>query len=128
MKTNFYAPINPIITHPSDPERDKLTELNIRVYYDKGDSCTWSGRQNQRGIYVSFTPIYRNGVCIGQTILGDKKTMGFKVFLKELNRRSDKQLEAIARAVESRIADFTREWDNDDWDKMWSIAKECVKA
>ena len=86
---------------------DSLDELKITVSYEKGGFNYWNGQEDKRGIYAYFKPIYRyNGIesCI---LLGDQRESGFKVFIKSLARKSQKQIDNVFSAIMPEAKHFT---------------------
>ena len=96
METKSYTKLKrPINRAGGEP----LDELKINIDYQKGGYNYFSGNLNESGVYTYITPIHRgNGFC-SQSILGDQHSCGYKIFLKELNRKSQKQINLMAEKV-----------------------------
>ena len=91
---------------------DTLDELRVRVSYQKGGVNYFTGDIESSGIYVSLTPVHRNNGIVGQTIDGNLHNSGYKVLIKELSRKSQKQINLVAEAVfpkAEQIADYYSE-------------------
>lgn len=81
---------------------DDLDELRIRVEYQKGGWNIFTGDSENGGVYAYVTPVHRGNCFVSTTIDGNIHNMGYKILLKELGRKSQKQ---IGIAVE-RIMPF----------------------
>jgi hypothetical protein len=76
-----------------------LDKLRIKVDYQKGGINYFSGDICKSGVYVYITPCsYENGI-VGQTITGKTHQDGYKILLKELNRKSQKQIDLAAGKI-----------------------------
>lgn len=94
------------------PQLDTLDELRVRVDYQKGGYNYFTGDIESNGVYVYLTPVHRNNGIVGQTIDGNLHNSGYKVLLKELGRKSQKQINLVAEAVlpkAEQIADYYSE-------------------
>lgn len=97
MRKEVYVKINPI---PVADEKEGLNELKISVDYAKGGVNYFNGRSEKRGIYVYFTPVYRSGGIQRSIMLGGRKESGFKAFVRECGRMSQKQIDSVFERVE----------------------------
>ena len=91
---------------------DTLDELKIRVDYQKGGYNYYTGELESNGVYVYLTPVHRNNGIVGLTIDGNMHNSGYKVLIKELGRKSQKQINLVAEAVfpkAEQIADYYSE-------------------
>lgn len=91
---------------------DTLDELKIRVDYQKGGYNYYTGELESNGVYVYLTPVHRNNCIISTTIDGNMHNSGYKVLIKELGRKSQKQINLVAEAVfpkAEQIADYYSE-------------------
>lgn len=76
-----------------------LNKLRIVVDYQKGGVNWFSGNYHDGGVYVYITPCsYKDGI-IGQVITGKTHCDGYKILLKGLNRKSQKQIDLMAEKV-----------------------------
>lgn len=116
QNVKFYRAINPIERAGSEP----LNELKVSVRYDKGSYNYLQGSVNKRGLYVHFQPVHRDGYCESATLLScNRKEDGFKVFVRELGRMSQKQMDDVAKRIEPMIDDFAEKWNNEDWNGIY---------
>ena len=122
MGKTIYTAIEPIKSG-----RDNYNELSIEVGYQKPDYNPFNGKYENGGVYVYFKPIVReNGSWRCMMVSGDTKTMGFKVMVKNLSRRSQKWLDIAHNAVEpikERIAEL---YNKEKWDEIADLVKETV--
>lgn len=82
----------------SRPE-EPLNELRVEVNYQLGGRNWFTGNIDSRGVFLSLTPV-RRGNCFIQTLInGQLHTMGYKILLKELGRKSQKQLDLAAERL-----------------------------
>jgi hypothetical protein len=94
------------------PQLDTLDELRVRVDYQKGGYNYYTGDIESNGVYVYLTPVHRNNGIVSQTIDGNIHNSGYKVLIKELGRKSQKQINLVAEAVfpkAEQIADYYSE-------------------
>lgn len=91
---------------------DTLDELKICVDYQKGGYNYYTGELESNGVYVYLTPVHRTNWSVGSTIDGNMHNSGYKVLIKELGRKSQKQINLVAEAVfpkAEQIADYYSE-------------------
>ena len=83
---------------------DKYKELQIEVFYSLGGMNYFSGKMNERGYYLLLSPVNRgsNGMT-ESTLMGGTHESGFKIFLEETKRKSQKRLEQIADRIKPLI-------------------------
>lgn len=79
----------------------EFDELRIHVGYEKGGYNYFSGNTHKRGIYVYITPVCRNGISVSTMILGSVYECGYKLFLKEVGRKNQKQEDLIFSKIEN---------------------------
>jgi hypothetical protein len=94
------------------PQLDTLDELRVRVDYQKGGFNYFTDNMESSGVYVYLTPVHRNNGIVSQTIDGNLHNSGYKVLVKELGRKSQKQINLVAEAVlpkAEQIADYYSE-------------------
>ena len=94
------------------PQLDTLDELRVRVDYQKGGYNYYTGNVESNGVYVYLTPVHRVNGIVSQTIDGNIHNSGYKVLIKELGRKSQKQINLVAEAVlpkAEQIADYYSE-------------------
>ena len=91
---------------------DTLDELKICVDYQKGGYSYFTGDVEEGGVYVYLTPVHRNNGIVSTTIDGNMHNSGYKILLKELGRKSQKQINIAAELVlpyADQIADYYSE-------------------
>ena len=74
-------------------------ELKIKVDYQKGGINFFSGNYSDSGVYVYLTPVSRGNGFESLTLMGSQHTSGYKVLMKQINRKSQKQIELVAAKV-----------------------------
>lgn len=77
----------------------QLDELKVSVDYSKGGRNYFNGRMDRRGVYVYLTPIHREANVTRSIMFGGVQESGFKVFVKETSRLSQKQIDNVAEVV-----------------------------
>jgi hypothetical protein len=82
-------------SRPNEP----LNELQIEVNYQLGGWNHFNGDLEERGVYLSLHPVRRGNGFIQTIIDGQLHTMGYKILLKELGRKSQKQLDLAAEKL-----------------------------
>lgn len=119
----IYKPINPIERAGSEP----LNELKISVRYDKGSMNYFNGQVNKRGLYVHFSPVHRgNGFESCTMLSGNRREDGFKIFVRELGRASQKQTDYVFSRVEPLADAIAKKWNTEDWDDIFKMVKLAV--
>jgi hypothetical protein len=85
-------------------ETENATHLEVEVYYDKGGTNWYSGREEARGIYLRVGPIaIRNGFEL--FLIGGN--CGRKKFLEGATRLNRKRVEQLAASVAEDICSKT---------------------
>lgn len=123
MRQKKYYGIEPIAIAGSSA----LNELEISVDYDKGGWNCFNGNIDKRGVYVYLKPLHRSGGVTQSVMLGSRVESGFKVFVKELGRMSQKQVDNIASKVFAMGKEIAEHYDNRDFAKIASMIRgvEC---
>lgn len=88
---------------------EMLDELRIDIDHYKGGWNCFSGKSEPRGVYVYISPVHRGDVFETCTLLGGRHESGFRFLAVETARKSDKQIQRVAKAVEpiaDRIAEL----------------------
>lgn len=103
-----------------------LNKLRINVDYQKGGINYFNGEMCESGVYAYITPCtYENGI-VGQVITGDQHKNGYKIMLKQINRKSQKQIDLMAEKVmpyAGVIADLYSEGKHRD---IYNLIKSIV--
>lgn len=104
----------PILKKPIAGGHSVMNKLMVEIRYQKGGFGILSGEYSDSGVYVHLTPcMHENGVT-GTYINGDLHTMGFKILLKKMGRKSQKQIDLAAERIipyAQQIADYYSERD-----------------
>lgn len=96
-------------------EGNKTQSIKVEVKYSKGGFNGFTGGQEQRGIWLYICPVTLEKMKLGEMDYVSERYVAFsgnKVCLKELSRRSDKQLNELVSKVEpvaERLAVLFRE-------------------
>jgi len=77
----------------------ELKQLRIMVDYEKGGMNYFSGNVYESGVKVYLTPCTVTNGIVTQTILGEQHACGYKVMLKQINRKSQKQIDVMAEKI-----------------------------
>ena len=77
----------------------ELKSLRVMVDYEKGGTNYFSGNIYESGVKVYLTPCTVTNVIVTQTIRGAQHGCGYKVMLKPINRKSQKQIDIMAEKV-----------------------------
>ena len=77
----------------------ELKQLRIMVDYEKGGMNSFSGNVYESGVKVYLTPCTVTNGIITQTIMGEQHVCGYKVMLKQINRKSQKQIDIMAEKI-----------------------------
>ena len=111
---------------PIDTKSQVLDKLRINVDYQKGGINYFSGNINEGGVYVYITPctheIGVTGFAVtGTVITGNQHKDSYKILLKELGRKSQKQIDLAADKVlpyAQQIADLYSDGKHQDVFKL----------
>ena len=118
----------PILKTPIKGGRSLLDKLKIEVDYQKGGFNMLSGEYSDSGVYVYLTPCtHENGVT-GTFINGDTHTMGYKIKLKEMGRKSQKQIDLAATLIipyAQQIADY---YSNGQHEAVYKFIMKLYKS
>jgi hypothetical protein len=110
MNNEVYAKLKkPIIR---GERLDTLDELRVRVGHQNGGVNYLSGNGEKGGVYLFLTPVHRGNGFISTTIDGKMHNMGYKILLKEMGRKSQKQIDLAADLIipySQQIADYYSE-------------------
>ena len=124
MEKKIYLNLSKPITTSSQ----LLNKLRIEVDYQKGGMNFFDGSINESGVYVYVTPCsYENGI-VGQVISGNRHSDGYKILLKEIGRRSQKQIDLMAEKVlpyAQQIADLYSDGRHQD---IYNLVKSIVNS
>lgn len=123
METKIYVELkNPI----NSGGGSILNELRIKVDYQKGGVNYFSGNYSDSGVYVFLTPVHRGDCFESFAITGSQHTSGYKILLKQINRKSQKQIELAAAKVlpyAQQIADLYSDVKHQD---VYNLIKSII--
>lgn len=77
----------------------ELKQLRIMVDYEKGGMNYFSGNVYESGVKVYLTPCTLTNGVVTCTILGEQHVCGYKIMLKQINRKSQKQIDVMAEKI-----------------------------
>lgn len=98
--------------------------LALETRYQLGGQNWGTGDNEKRGIYLNFTKqtiTHNNGFTSTQTTL--YAPGNYKIFIKELSRKSDKQLLAFHNYVKSIKEELFVAWKDDDTKKIFELIR-----
>ena len=106
------------------PLEEENEYLALETRYQLGGQNWGTGKSEKRGIYLNFTrqtKIQRDGYVSTQTSL--YAPGNYKIFIKELTRKSDKQILAFHDYVEQSKDILYEAWKTDDTEKIFRIIR-----
>jgi hypothetical protein len=104
-----------------------LNKLRINVDHQKGGINYFSGEYSETGVYVYIQPCTNENGIVGTVITGKQHYDGYKILLKELGRKSQKQIDLMAAKVmpyAQQIADLYSDARHKD---IYDLVKTAVK-
>ena len=114
MKT--YVKINQIERVGGEP----LDELKIRVEYVK------DMLNGKRGVYAFFTPVHRGEYFETCTLCADIRESGFRMFLRELNRKSQKIEDELSEKVIEKADAIAGLWNEKRFEEIGKIVRIAI--
>lgn len=114
METKVYMTLKTPINSAGGTTKN---ELKIKVDYQKGGVNYFSGNYSDSGVFVYLTPVHRGNGFEGFSITGKQHIDGYKILLKQINRKSQKQIELAAAKVlpyAQQIADLYSDMKHQD--------------
>ena len=106
------------------PLEEKNQYLSLETRYQLGGQNWLTGKSEKRGIYLNFTKqtkIQIDGYVSTETTLYAKGN--YKIFIKELSRKSDKKLKEFHDYVEQSKDVLFEAWKNDDTEKIFRVIR-----
>ena len=82
-----------------------VTDLKAEIYYSLGGINYFTSRNEQRGYYMSISPVKRDGVCESYTAF-----TGLKQLVLPVQRKSNKKMIEAITYFEKHILDFMRDY------------------
>ena len=107
---------------------DTLDELSVRVDYQKGGFNYFSGDMESGGVYVYLTPVHRGNGFISHTIDGKTHNMGYKILIKELNRKSQKQINIVAELIMPKAQEIADLYSTGNHREVYNFIKEITNG
>jgi hypothetical protein len=84
---------------PSGRKEEPLNKLKVEIDYSKSGVSYLTGDYYEGGVYAYLTPCrHENGVT-GTFWDGKTHTMGYKILLKQMGRKSQKQIDIMADKI-----------------------------
>ncbi len=105
-----------------------LNELKVSVDYQKGGMNYFNGNMEQSGIYVYLTPTERTKYGFRTIISGNKKEMGFKIFIRPLSRKSQKAITEVFNKINQKelIENVTKYFEQERYADIVRLIKGSV--
>lgn len=85
--------------------------IKVETYYHLGGWNYFTGQKENRGIYLSFLPV-RVENHEGYSMESFEGFSGAKFLIKELNRKSDKQLALVDSQIKDSIEHFAQMFED----------------
>ena len=104
------------------PLEEENQYLALETRYQLGGMNWGTGNPEKRGIYLNFTKqtkIQKDGYASTQTSL--YAPGNYKIFIKELSRKSDKQLLAFHNYVKSIQEELFVAWKDDNHEEIFRL-------
>ena len=104
------------------PLEEENEYLAIETRYQLGGQNWGTGKSEKRGIYLNFTKqtiTHSNGFTSTQTSL--YAPGNYKIFIKELKRKSDKQMLAFHNYVKSIKEELFVAWKDDNTEEIFRL-------
>ena len=104
------------------PREEENEYLALETRYQLGGQNWGTGNNEKRGIYLNFTKqtiTHNDGFTSTQTslyVLGN-----YKIFIKELTRKSDKQMLAFHNYVKSIQEELFVAWKDDNTEEIFRL-------
>lgn len=113
---------------PGSRPEEPLNELKLEINYQPGGHNWFNGNIDSRGVFLSLTPVHRTANSVGSFINGDLHTMGYKILLKELGRKSQKQLDIAAERIMPFAADIANLYSERKHNELFQLVKNAYKS
>ena len=104
------------------PLENENEYLALETRYQLGGTNWGTGKSEKRGIYLNFTKqtiTHNDGFTSTQTAL--YAPGNYKIFIKELTRKSDKQILAFHNYVKSIKEELFVAWNNDNTEEIFRL-------
>ena len=106
------------------PLEEENQYLALETRYQLGGQNWGTGKSEKRGIYLNFTKqtiTHNDGFTSTQTSL--YAPGNYKIFIKELSRKSDKKLKEFHDYVEKSKDVLFEAWKTDDTEKIFRVIR-----
>ena len=106
------------------PLEEENQYLALETRYQLGGMNWGTGNPEKRGIYLNFTKqtkIQKDGYVSTQTSLYAQGN--YKIFIKELSRRSEKKIKEFHDYVEQSKDILFKAWKNDDTETIFRVIR-----
>ena len=106
------------------PLEEENQYLALETRYQLGGQNLGTGQSEKRGIYLNFTKqtkIQRDGYVSTKTAL--YAPGNYKIFIKELSRRSEKKIKEFHDYVEQSKDVLFKAWKNDDTETIFRVIR-----
>lgn len=123
IKTEDYAVLaNPI--YPKGGRQEPLNKLKVSIDYASGGCSFLTGDNYESGVYVYLTPCtHENGIT--RTCWdGNTHTMGYKILLKEMYRKSQKQINLAAELIMPHIQEIANYYSDGNHTAVYKFIME----
>lgn len=98
---------------------EQYTDIEVRLFYDKGGYSYWSNSEVQRGFYASVCPVKRAGMMTSFIAFS-----GVKTLVKPVGRYSDKAFDEAKEESFDIIGDLLNRMFRKY--NVWPIVQEKV--
>jgi hypothetical protein len=95
--------------------------LEITVRHRVGGINHFSGKEEKRGVEVSFTHVIKDG-CIHRSKPMDKRN--FRILVFKYKRKSQKKIEAVSAYMTSNIEKIFELWKSGDYQSLYDFILE----
>lgn len=108
---------------PSGRVNEPLNKLRVEIDYSKSGISYLTGENYEGGVYVYITPCrHENGVT-STFWNGETHTMGYKILLKQMGRRSQKQIEIAAERIIPLAQEVADRYSEGNHQQVYDIIK-----
>ena len=118
MHKKVFVDLNEPIKQRSGSE---LNKLRVMVDYQASGCNYFSGQMTRSGVYVYIIPCGMSNGVITTVITGNQHNDGYKILIKQINRKSQKQIDLVAEKVfpyAQQIADLYSDGRHEDVFKL----------
>lgn len=93
-----------------------ITHAKISVDYRLGGLNYFSGRQEPRGIVVSFTTVEKEGYSEKYTPMD---SCNYRIFIKEMKRKSQKKIDKVCEIISQNSSELFDFYIDGNKDMVW---------